>query len=50
MNKYPLGTRLLLLACMRTGLGVHEVYQLWAVSRFVIWLDKWAGKVSTRPK
>jgi hypothetical protein len=50
MDKYPLGTRILLRVCLRSGLGVHEVYQVWAVMRLVIWLDKWAGKVSTRPK
>jgi len=50
MEEYPIGTRTLLRISLATGWGVHEMYQLWLVKRLVIFADKWAGRVSTRPK
>ena len=47
MRAYPIGSRLLFWLHKRTGIGVQQLYGVWALRACITLLDKLAGKPPT---
>lgn len=47
MRAYPIGSRLLFWLHKRTGIGVQQLYEVWALRLCITLLDKLAGKPPT---